>query len=80
MKFGEALRRQKQREKREAKKFCPKGFDISLADVISELNMNEDQIKLVGELTATRKIAHAFVGNNVFYRKATLERLFGYDE
>jgi hypothetical protein len=55
----------------------PKGFDISLADAMSEFNLDEKQIKELGELTARREIANAQVGRNVYYRRATIERLFG---
>lgn len=54
----------------------PKGFDIKLSDAISELNLNEDQIKQLGLMTARRRIACAFVGHEVYYRRATIERLF----
>jgi ethanolamine ammonia-lyase small subunit len=79
MDFGQKMRANSIQKKRDeavqAKTWVPRGFDISLADAISELNMNKEQIQLVGELTATRKIANAKVGRNVFYRKATIERL-----
>lgn len=54
----------------------PKGFDMTLAQVISEFDLNDNQIQKLGNLTATRQIANAFVGKNVFYRRATMERLF----
>lgn len=54
----------------------PKGFDISLADVISEFHLGVDKIQVLGEMTAKRQIAHAIVGHNVYYRRATIERLF----
>lgn len=54
----------------------PKGFDITLADVISRYMLTHNQIEKLGEMTAKREIANATYGNNVFYRKATIERLF----
>lgn len=54
----------------------PKGFDISLADVISEFNLGVDEIQFLGEITAKNQIAHAVVGHNVYYRRTTIERLF----
>lgn len=77
MNYGLAAMAQRQREKRESKKFYPKGFDIALADVILEFNLDEKQIQHIGELTATRQIAHATVAKNVYYRRATIERIFG---
>lgn len=80
MSFGtEMLKKRRQdkvEEKMRNKTWTPPGFDISLADAISELNIDHDQIKLIGELTAEGKIANAKVGHNVYYRRATLERLF----
>lgn len=55
---------------------APKGFDILLADAIIKLNLNEEQIKELGMLTAKGKIAHATMGNEVYYRRGTLERVF----
>jgi hypothetical protein len=73
LKYGELVRRQKADEKRG---MMPAGFDISLANVMTEYNLDDKQIRQLGELTATRQIASATVGHNVFYRKATIERLF----
>lgn len=79
MDFGQKMREKRTQGKREEKlnnkTWTPAGFDISLADAIAELDMTHSQIQLVGELTAKRQIANAKVGRNVFYRKATLERL-----
>lgn len=54
----------------------PKGFDITLADAMSELNLNMDQIKILGDMTKDRKIASATIGQQVFYRRRTLQELF----
>lgn len=54
----------------------PKGFDISLADVISEFHLGVDEIQFLGEMTAKNQIAHAVIGHNVYYRRTTIERLF----
>lgn len=79
MNYGQSVRFKKAQEKRDEliknKTWAPAGFDISLADAISELDMDHEQIRLVGELTAKRQIANAKVGRNVFYRKATIERV-----
>lgn len=56
---------------------APKGFDITLADAISYLNLNEEQLKQLGTMTKDRQIAHAVVGNQVFYRAEQLKRIFG---
>lgn len=80
MDFGQKMLSKKVQDKRDqqhkSKTWTPAGFDISLADAISELDMDKKQIQLVGEMTALRQIANAKVGRNVFYRRATLERLF----
>jgi hypothetical protein len=79
MDFGQKMREKRNQDKREEKlnkkTWTPKGFDISLADAISEFDMTHSQIQLVGEMTAKRQIANAKVGRNVFYRRATIERL-----
>lgn len=54
----------------------PKGFDITLANVISNYMLTHDQIRQLGNMTANREIANAKVGGNMFYRRATIERLF----
>lgn len=51
-------------------------FNILLADVILKYNLTEKDIQKLGEMTATRQIAHATVGHAVYYRKETIERLF----
>lgn len=79
--YGQAVRRSRQREKREDAmgkgEFYPPGFDIRLDEVINEYELDEKQIRKLGELIATRTIANAFVGKAVYYRRATIERLFG---
>lgn len=74
--YGNAVKAQKQNQKRQMRIY-PKGFDMTLADVISEFNLNEDQIKQLGEATVNRKIASAMTGRNVFYRKSTIVGMFG---
>lgn len=54
----------------------PKGFDITLLDVVETYKLNSDELYKLGELTATRGIANARIGNEVFYRRAQVERIF----
>lgn len=81
MAYGEAMRRMRQREKRNEKlnkgKLYPKGFDVTLADVISDYNFSQEQIQRLGQMTVDREIAKATVGRNVYYRRETIERVFG---
>lgn len=70
---------QKKRDKKRDNKAVtpPKGFDISLADVISMWDINEKQIQMLGGYTARKEVAHRYVGQTVYYRRETIERLFG---
>lgn len=72
--YGKYAQIQRERARRSG---MPKGFDITLADAIAHLNLNEDQIKHLGQITANKEIAHAVVGHQVYYRKGQLERMFG---
>lgn len=75
--FAKAAMANRNREKREEKSKAPKGFDILLADAISQFDMSQADIITLNTLTVNRQIASASVGNSVYYRKASLERLFG---
>lgn len=57
---------------------APKGFDIILADAISKLELSDDEIQHLGQLTATRRsgLAHATIGHQVWYREQQLRTLF----
>lgn len=56
---------------------APKGFDILMQDAISQFNLDGEQIKKLQHMTANREIANAQLGYYVYYRRATIERLFG---
>ena len=58
----------------------PKGFDIMLADAISQFKLTLEQIEKLGAMTYNREIASAQIGTRVYYRRATIERLFGNGE
>ena len=75
--FAKAVIANRNREKREEKSIAPKGFDILLADAISQFNMSQADIITLNTLTVNRHIASATVGNRVYYRRTSLERLFG---
>lgn len=74
--FAKATIAQRNREKRENASKAPKGFDILLADAISQFDLKQSQISLLNEMTRSRRIASANVGTRVYYRRASLERLF----
>lgn len=55
----------------------PKGFDIDMLTLFIEYDFTEEEVKKLGELTHTRRgIPHAFVGNQVFYRRSSIESIF----
>ena len=77
--YAKAVRYNKLQQKRKAesnKLKYPKGFDITIADVITDYSLNGEEIRKLGEMTYERKIAHATFGHMVFYRRATIERVF----
>lgn len=53
-----------------------KSFDITLADAISELDLNHDEIRHLETETKKRRVASAKVGHQTYYRKDTLKRMF----
>ncbi|MNG92704.1 hypothetical protein D3C79_516450 [compost metagenome] len=54
-----------------------KDFDISLADVILQYDLSEKQIEELGVMTSKRRIASYTGGGEVYYRRVTIERLYG---
>lgn len=58
------------------KKLQNLGFDIKLADAITELKLTHDEIAFLGRETKARRVANAKSGHQTYYRKATLVRLF----
>lgn len=76
--FAQAVIAKRNRERRDAKvNNAPKGFDILLADAILQFDMKQSDIARLNELTRNRQIAHAVVGYGVYYRRSTLESMFG---
>lgn len=51
-------------------------FNITLAAIICEFDLTEEQIKQLGIMTAKREIAHYISGGEVFYRRGTIERMY----
>lgn len=75
--FAKAMIARKHQEKSETRTKAPKGFDILLADVMLQFDFSQDDIVKLGQMTARGQIAHATVGSRVYYRRETIERLFG---
>lgn len=75
MKAGQYLMMARARERNVSKP--PKGFDITLVQVMDDYNLTEAQLKHLGELTADKRssLAHASVGNMVWYRRHQIEEL-----
>jgi hypothetical protein len=74
--FAKGMIAKRQRDNKETASKAPKGFDILLADVISQFNLSIDDLNKLGRMTSDNKIAHAIVGNRTYYRRAAIDRLF----
>lgn len=52
----------------------PKGFDIELSELLSEFQIGEEEIKLLG--TKGNGIAYAYIDKKAYYRRSQIEKLF----
>lgn len=52
-------------------------FDITLADVILEFDLTEKELQDLGLKTMRREIANTTIGGQTYYRRGTIERLYG---
>lgn len=55
----------------------PKGFDIDMLTLFVDYDFTEDEVRKLAELTHKRGgIPHAFIGNQTFYRRSSIESTF----
>ena len=81
--FGKSMAHSRQQRKKDdlvaynPKVGYPKGFDITLADAVAKLDLNEQQIEKLGKLTAEKRspLAHATIGHQVYYRERQIKEL-----
>jgi hypothetical protein len=78
-KFGHIVMMNRKNDKSNMAPQPPKGFDITLTQLVERHELAVEQIRELGRLTTTRRsgLAHATVGQMVWYREKQVLNMLG---